>query len=58
MQDSAPPFRFIAPGCTYRCYDQTHTPMFHQVEGLVVDETTHMGHLKYVLAAFGGVFRG
>ena len=57
MQDSAPPFRFIAPGRTYRCdSDQTHTPMFHQVEGLVVDETTHMGHLKYVLEAFLAAF--
>jgi phenylalanyl-tRNA synthetase alpha chain len=52
-----PPFRFIAPGRTYRCdSDQTHTPMFHQVEGLVVDETTHMGHLKYVLEAFLAAF--
>lgn len=57
MQESAPPFRFIAPGRTYRCdSDQTHTPMFHQVEGLVVDETTHMGHLKYVLEAFLAAF--
>ncbi|MGC6535486.1 MAG: phenylalanine--tRNA ligase subunit alpha [Parvibaculales bacterium] len=57
MQDSQPPFRFIAPGRTYRCdSDQTHTPMFHQVEGLVVDETTHMGHLKYVLEAFLAAF--
>ncbi len=54
---SGPPFRFIAPGRTYRCdSDQTHTPMFHQVEGLVVDETTHMGHLKYVLEAFLAAF--
>ena len=57
MQDSAPPFRFIAPGRTYRCdSDQTHTPMFHQVEGLVVDETTHMGHLKHTLEAFLAAF--
>lgn len=57
MQAGAPPFRFIAPGRTYRCdSDQTHTPMFHQVEGLVVDETTHMGHLKYVLEAFLAAF--
>jgi phenylalanyl-tRNA synthetase alpha chain len=62
MQDgqkdkSGPPFRFIAPGRTYRCdSDQTHTPMFHQVEGLVVDETTHMGHLKYTLEAFLAAF--
>lgn len=57
MQAGDPPFRFIAPGRTYRCdSDQTHTPMFHQVEGLVVDETTHMGHLKYVLEAFLAAF--
>ncbi len=57
MQAGEPPFRFIAPGRTYRCdSDQTHTPMFHQVEGLVVDETTHMGHLKYVLEAFLAAF--
>ena len=57
MQAGKPPFRFIAPGRTYRCdSDQTHTPMFHQVEGLVVDETTHMGHLKYVLEAFLAAF--
>ncbi len=55
--NSGPPFRFIAPGRTYRCdSDQTHTPMFHQVEGLVVDETTHMGHLKYTLEAFLAAF--
>ena len=62
MQDgqkdkSGPPFRFIAPGRTYRCdSDQTHTPMFHQVEGLVVDATTHMGHLKHTLKAFLAAF--
>jgi len=62
MQDgqkdkSGPPFRFIAPGRTYRCdSDQTHTPMFHHVEGLVVDETTHMGHLKHTLEAFLAAF--
>ncbi len=57
METGAPPFRFIAPGRTYRCdSDQTHTPMFHQVEGLVVDETTHMGHLKHTLEAFLAAF--
>lgn len=56
-QAGGPPFRFIAPGRTYRCdSDQTHTPMFHQVEGLVVDETTHMGHLKWTLQAFLAAF--
>ena len=38
MQNDSPPFRFIAPGRVYRCdSDMTHTPMFHQVEGLIVD---------------------
>ena len=47
MQAEPPPHRIIAPGRTYRCdYDMTHTPMFHQIEGLVIDESTHMGHLK------------
>ena len=47
------PLRIIAPGRTYRCdSDITHTPMFHQVEGLIVDRTTHMGHLKGCLLEF------
>ncbi len=47
MQDKEPPIRIIVPGRTYRCdYDATHSPMFHQIEGLVIDEATHMGHLK------------
>jgi len=47
------PLRIIAPGRTYRCdSDMTHTPMFHQVEGLIVDRTTHMGHLKGCLIDF------
>jgi phenylalanyl-tRNA synthetase alpha chain len=47
------PLRIIAPGRTYRCdSDMTHTPMFHQVEGLIVDKTTHMGHLKGCLIEF------
>src|SRR5262245_5988436 len=47
MKAGKPPLRVIAPGRTYRCdSDMTHSPMFHQVEGLVVDEHTHMGHLK------------
>ncbi|MBL6932543.1 MAG: phenylalanine--tRNA ligase subunit alpha [Rhodospirillales bacterium] len=47
MQDKEPPIRIIVPGRTYRCdYDATHSPMFHQIEGLVIDESTHMGHLK------------
>lgn len=53
METQKPPIRIIAPGRTYRCdSDATHTPMFHQVEGLVIDETTHFGHLKWVLEEF------
>jgi phenylalanyl-tRNA synthetase alpha chain len=53
MLTQKPPIRVICPGRTYRCdSDQTHTPMFHQVEGLVIDETTHIGHLKWVLEEF------
>ena len=53
MQNGKPPFRFIAPGATYRCdSDQTHTPMFHQVEGFVVEPGIHMGHLKGCIAEF------
>ncbi|MGI9383933.1 MAG: phenylalanine--tRNA ligase subunit alpha [Methyloligellaceae bacterium] len=53
MREVAPPLRIIIPGRVYRCdSDQTHTPMFHQVEGLVVDEETHLGHLKWVLEEF------
>ena len=57
MEGRKPPIRIIAPGRVYRCdSDQTHTPMFHQIEGLVVDETTHMGHLKWVLEEFCKAF--
>ncbi len=53
MQKTTPPIRIIVPGRTYRAdHDATHSPMFHQVEGLVIDETTHMGHLKGTLIAF------
>ncbi len=53
MREQKPPIRVIMPGRTYRCdSDQTHTPMFHQVEGLVIDETTHIGHLRWVLEEF------
>ena len=53
MQSTEPPLRIIVPGRTYRCdSDMTHTPMFHQVEGLIVDETSHMGHLKGCLIEF------
>ncbi len=53
MLKSRPPLRIIAPGRTYRRdSDMTHTPMFHQVEGLVIDRSTHMGHLKGCLIDF------
>ncbi|MBI3419135.1 MAG: phenylalanine--tRNA ligase subunit alpha [Proteobacteria bacterium] len=53
MLQSKPPIRILAPGRVFRRdFDQTHAPMFHQVEGLVIDETTHMGHLKGVLMDF------
>ncbi len=48
-----PPIRIIIPGRTYRCdSDQTHTPMFHQVEGLVIDKSSHIGQLRWVLEEF------
>jgi phenylalanyl-tRNA synthetase alpha chain len=51
MQDAPPPYRFIAPGRTYRSdSDMTHTPMFHQIEGLAIDKDINMGHLKYVIS--------
>jgi phenylalanyl-tRNA synthetase alpha chain len=57
MLNQKPPIRIIAPGRVYRCdSDMTHTPMFHQIEGLVIDETTHMGHLKWTLEAFAKAF--
>ncbi len=57
MMSQKPPIRVIAPGRVYRCdSDQTHTPMFHQVEGLVIDEATHMGHLKWTLEEFCKAF--
>jgi phenylalanyl-tRNA synthetase alpha chain len=57
MLKQKPPLRIIAPGRVYRCdSDQTHTPMFHQVEGLVIDEETHLGHLKWVLEEFCKAF--
>jgi phenylalanyl-tRNA synthetase alpha chain len=57
MMSQKPPLRIIAPGRVYRCdWDQTHTPMFHQVEGLVIDKETHMGHLKGCLMQFVAAF--
>lgn len=53
MLGREPPIRVICPGRTYRCdSDQTHTPMFHQVEGLVIDRTANLGNLKWVLQEF------
>ena len=57
MMAQKPPIRIIAPGRVDRCdSDQTHTPMFHQIEGLIIDEETHMGHLKWVLQEFCKAF--
>jgi phenylalanyl-tRNA synthetase alpha chain len=57
MLAQKPPIRVICPGRTYRCdSDQTHTPMFHQVEGLVIDKGSHLGHLKWILAEFCKAF--
>lgn len=53
MEKQAPPIRAIMPGKTYRCDDDaTHSPMFHQVEGLMVDENVTFAHLKGVLTIF------
>ncbi|MEQ9348944.1 MAG: phenylalanine--tRNA ligase subunit alpha, partial [Alphaproteobacteria bacterium] len=57
MMNGTPPFRVIAPGKTYRVdSDATHTPMFHQVEALLIDEATHMGHLKGCIMEFCRTF--
>ncbi|MCZ4281563.1 phenylalanine--tRNA ligase subunit alpha [Kiloniella laminariae] len=59
MQTTTPPIRIIAPGRTFRAdHDATHSPMFHQVEGLVIDEKTNMGHLKGVLIEFCRAYFG
>ena len=53
MVDGAPPIRIIAPGRVYRSdSDATHTPMFHQIEGLVIDKGITLGHLKWTLETF------
>ena len=53
MLNNKPPFKIIAPGRTYRSdSDQTHTPMFHQVEGLHINKNINMGHLKGCLNYF------
>ena len=53
MENVEPPIRIIAPGRVYRSdSDATHTPMFHQIEGLVIDKGIHLGHLKWTLETF------
>ena len=57
MLNSKPPIRIISPGRTYRVdSDATHSPMFHQVEALVVDEGIHLGHLKWTVEEFCKAF--
>ncbi|WP_407049055.1 phenylalanine--tRNA ligase subunit alpha [Methyloraptor flagellatus] len=57
METVKPPIRVIIPGRTYRCdSDQTHTPMFHQVEGLVIDKTSNIGTLKWIIEEFCKAF--
>jgi phenylalanyl-tRNA synthetase alpha chain len=57
MLAQQPPIRIIVPGRVYRIdSDATHTPMFHQIEGLVIDESTHLGHLKWCLEEFCKAF--
>ena len=59
MEKSTPPIKIIVPGRTFRSdHDATHSPMFHQVEGLVIDKTSHMGHLKGCLIDFCRAFFG
>ncbi len=59
MLAQKPPLRIIVPGRTFRCdHDATHSPMFHQVEGLVIDRHSHMGHLKGCLIEFCRAFFG
>jgi phenylalanyl-tRNA synthetase alpha chain len=53
LETQKPPLRIIVPGRTYRMdSDATHSPMFHQMEGLVIDKAIHMGHLKWTLETF------
>lgn len=53
MMHGKPPFKFICHGKTFRCdLDATHTPMFHQMEGVLVDEDTNIGHLKWTIEYF------
>jgi phenylalanyl-tRNA synthetase alpha chain len=57
MLAQKPPIRIIVPGRVYRIdSDATHTPMFHQIEALVIDEETHLGHLKWCIEEFCKAF--
>ncbi|MCP4070889.1 MAG: phenylalanine--tRNA ligase subunit alpha [Hyphomicrobiales bacterium] len=57
MEVQEPPIRIVIPGKTYRCdSDATHSPMFHQLEGLVIDKTTNIANLKWVLEEFCKTF--
>ncbi len=57
MTEHKPPIRIVTMGRTYRSdYDMTHTPMFHQIEGLVIDRDIHMGHLKGCLMDFARAY--
>ncbi|AJY47859.1 phenylalanine--tRNA ligase subunit alpha [Martelella endophytica] len=57
MENQEPPIRVVIPGKTYRQdSDATHSPMFHQLEGLVIDKTTHVGHLRWTLEEFCKAF--
>ena len=57
MEKQSPPIRIVIPGKTYRCdSDATHSPMFHQIEGLVIDKTANVANLKWVLQEFCKAF--
>jgi len=57
METQEPPIRIVIPGKTYRCdSDATHSPMFHQLEGLVIDKTSNIANLKWVLEEFCKTF--
>jgi phenylalanyl-tRNA synthetase alpha chain len=57
MERESPPIRIIIPGKTYRCdSDATHSPMFHQVEGLIIDRTANVANMKWVLQEFCKAF--
>ncbi|GKX33339.1 MAG: phenylalanine--tRNA ligase alpha subunit [Rhizobiaceae bacterium MnEN-MB40S] len=57
MEKQAPPIRIVIPGKTYRCdSDATHSPMFHQLEGLVIDTASNVANLKWVLQEFCAEF--